>query len=53
MHKKELIEYWLQSSDRDFQTMMHLLEKGDFTQKWTDIIKDFRKWLKEKLLKQL
>jgi HEPN domain-containing protein len=132
MHKKELIEYWLQSSDRDFQTMIHLLEKGDFTwslfighlvlekllkawyvwhidstppfihdlvrlaekgglpldehqkdlldtvstfniraryddykmefykkcskeftQNWTDVIKDFRKWLREKLLKQL
>lgn len=31
MHKKDLITYWLKSSDRDFQAMLHLLEKGDYT----------------------
>ncbi|MCU0614710.1 MAG: HEPN domain-containing protein [Desulfobacterales bacterium] len=31
MHKKDLITYWLKSSDRDFQAMIHLLEKGDYT----------------------
>jgi len=27
MNKEELIKYWINSSDRDFQAMMHLLEK--------------------------
>ena len=31
MNKKELVEYWISSSDRDFLAMMHLLEKGDYT----------------------
>jgi HEPN domain-containing protein len=31
MNKEELIKYWINSSDRDFQAMMHLLEKGDYT----------------------
>jgi HEPN domain-containing protein len=31
MTKEELIKYWISSSDRDFQAMMHLLEKGDYT----------------------
>jgi HEPN domain-containing protein len=31
MNKKDLITYWLKSSDRDFQTMIHLFEKGDYT----------------------
>jgi len=130
INKKELITYWVNSSDNDFKAMMHLFEKGDyswslfighlvleklikawyikntpelpplihdlvrlsekgrlplddeqrdnldtvsafnlkaryddykmefhkkcskeFTTKWIDIIKEFRKWIKEKLLK--
>jgi len=31
MDKQDLITYWLESSDRDFQTMIHLFEKGDYT----------------------
>ena len=31
MKKDELIRYWINSSDRDFQAMNHLLEKGDYT----------------------
>jgi len=31
MDKKELIRYWTESADKDFQTMIHLLEKEDFT----------------------
>jgi HEPN domain-containing protein len=31
MNKEELITYWINSSDRDFQAMIHLLEKGDYT----------------------
>jgi HEPN domain-containing protein len=30
VNKKELIKYWISSSDRDFQAMIHLLEKGDY-----------------------
>ena len=33
MEKEELIDYWIKSSDKDFQTMKHLFEKGDYT--WT------------------
>jgi HEPN domain-containing protein len=29
--KNELLCYWIESSDNDFRTMIHLLEKGDFT----------------------
>lgn len=31
MRKEEHIEYWMNSSDRDFQAMIHLFEKGDYT----------------------
>ena len=31
MDKQELIKYWISSSDRDFQAMMHLVEKGDYS----------------------
>lgn len=31
MEKGELITYWVTSSDRDYDTMLHLLEKGDYT----------------------
>ena len=31
MNKEDLIKYWINSSDKDFQAMMHLLEKGDYT----------------------
>ena len=31
MKNKELIEYWINSSDNDFQAMLHLYEKGDYT----------------------
>ena len=31
MQKEELIKYWTDSSDKDFQAMVHLLEKGDYT----------------------
>jgi HEPN domain-containing protein len=31
MEQDELIEYWINSSDSDSQTMLHLLEKGDYT----------------------
>ena len=31
MQKKELIKYWIDSSDSDFRAMVHLHEKGDFS----------------------
>jgi HEPN domain-containing protein len=31
MEKEDLIDYWIDSSNKDFQAMMHLLEKGDYT----------------------
>jgi len=31
MKKEELFKYWIDSSNKDFQAMIHLLEKGDFT----------------------
>lgn len=31
--RNKLITYWIQSSDMDYQTMIHLFEKGDYT--WT------------------
>ena len=31
MTKEELLEYWTESSNNDFQAMIHLLEKGDYT----------------------
>ena len=30
MEKEDLIKYWIESSDRDFETMQHLFEKNDF-----------------------
>ena len=30
MNKKELVAYWIESSDRDFVTMGHLFEKEDY-----------------------
>ncbi|MGB5155807.1 MAG: HEPN domain-containing protein [Desulfobacterales bacterium] len=30
-NKKELITYWVNSSDNDFKAMIHLFEKGDYT----------------------
>lgn len=30
MDREELIAYWINSSDRDFKTMQHLLEKKDY-----------------------
>ena len=30
MEKEDLITYWLEGSDRDFETMEHLFEKGDY-----------------------
>ena len=31
MTKEELLKYWIESSNKDFQAMIHLLEKDDFT----------------------
>ncbi len=31
MQKKELIKYWIDSSDSDFLAMVHLYEKGDYS----------------------
>ena len=31
MKKEELLKYWIDSSNKDFQAMIHLLEKSDFT----------------------
>lgn len=31
MKKEELLKYWVDSSNKDFQAMIHLLEKDDFT----------------------
>ena len=31
MEKEELLKYWVDSSNKDFQAMIHLLEKDDFT----------------------
>jgi HEPN domain-containing protein len=30
MTKKEIISFWIESSDKDYQTMLHLYEAGDF-----------------------
>jgi len=30
MTKEEIIQFWLESSDKDFQTMLHLYDSGDF-----------------------
>lgn len=30
MEKADLIKYWIDSSDRDFTTLEHLFEKGDY-----------------------
>ncbi len=30
MDKNDLIKYWIESSDRDFETMEHLFEKNDY-----------------------
>ncbi len=30
MNKDDLIQYWVESSDRDFSTMEHLFEKKDY-----------------------
>ncbi|SPD74612.1 conserved hypothetical protein [uncultured Desulfobacterium sp.] len=30
MQKEDLLRYWIDSSDRDFQAMVHLFEKGDY-----------------------
>ena len=30
MTKEEVIQFWLESSDKDFQTMDHLYESGDY-----------------------
>lgn len=31
MKTEDLIAYWKESSEIDFQTMLHLMEKGDYT----------------------
>ena len=31
MKKEEFLKYWVDSSNKDFQAMIHLLEKDDFT----------------------
>jgi len=31
MEKSEIISYWIQSSDTDYQAMVHLFEKGHYT----------------------
>jgi hypothetical protein len=31
MKKEELLKYWVDNSNKDFQAMIHLLEKDDFT----------------------
>jgi HEPN domain-containing protein len=31
LNNEELKKYWIDSSNNDFQAMLHLLEKGDFT----------------------
>lgn len=33
MRKEELIKYWIEGSDSDYTTMLHLHEKGDYS--WT------------------
>ncbi len=48
MNNKELIKYWVDSSDNDYQAMIHLFEKGDFT--WALFIGHL---VIEKLLKAL
>jgi HEPN domain-containing protein len=30
MYKTDLLKHWIESSDRDFETMLHLLERGDY-----------------------
>ncbi|MCX6245853.1 MAG: HEPN domain-containing protein [Bacteroidetes bacterium] len=30
MTKEEVIQFWLDSSDKDYETMLHLFESGDF-----------------------
>ena len=31
LNNEELKKYWIDSSNNDFQAMLHLVEKGDFT----------------------
>ena len=31
MNKADLLTYWIESSDRDFETMQHLFKKKDYT----------------------
>lgn len=31
MKKEDILDYWIASSDHDFNAMVHLFEKGDYT----------------------
>jgi len=48
MKNVELIKYWIESSDKDYQAMIHLFEKGDYS--WSLFIGHL---VIEKLLKAL
>ena len=48
MDKKEVLKYWLESSENDFSSMGHLFEKGDYS--WSLFIGHL---VIEKLLKSL
>ncbi len=48
MDKKEVLKYWIESSENDFSAMDHLFEKGDYS--WSLFIGHL---VIEKLLKSL
>ena len=31
MNRETIISYWIKSADRDYQAMLHLFERGDYT----------------------
>ena len=45
------VNHWIESSDRDFQTMQNFYLKctKQFTKTWIDQITDLRKWIKSQL----
>ena len=30
MDKEDIISFWIESSDKDYRTMLHLFESGDY-----------------------
>ncbi len=58
--KDKLLEFWLESAEKDFQTMLdlqltghkhsfYLLCTDDFTNHWIEKIKECKQWIKSLL----